>query len=553
VSGVFAAAVATLVGSALLLYGPLGWEAPEHLPHFFISQAALFLMSLAMALATWFRLFSPLEAARVGVVYQLVGAFVISSCVFQGDMLLQPVVVSLSWLAVWILLFPVFVPAPPLRSLVVSLLCATTAPLVFGTWSMVKAQPLPELPVLAQTFLPYYVCAALAVVPAWLVYDLGTSVSAAREEVRELGSYRLLELLGEGGMGQVWRGEHSLLARPAAIKLVREPRRGKTGTLGSQAQVEAYARFAREAQATAALTSPHTVSLYDYGVTEDGTLYYAMELLDGVDLDVLVEQFGPVSPARAVYLLRQACESLAEAHRAGLVHRDIKPANLMACHVGERVDFVKVLDFGLVRRIRRTEEELVASDPNYVLGTPAFMAPELASSPEDIDGRVDIYALGCVAYWLLTGRLVFEASTVAGVVADHVHQEPVPPSQRARQGIPASFEQLILECLAKDPQERPQTADELYRRLGKIHVGRPWSQQQAHAWWRSRLEELDWPSGGESSAAASAPASPAESSEADDEPDRARSPSVPMGAISGALLRARQRASEADRGAAGDI
>jgi serine/threonine protein kinase len=334
------------------------------------------------------------------------------------------------------------------------------------------------------------------------------------------------------------------------------------------------------------------VRLYDYGVTEDGTFYYAMELLDGLDLETLVDRFGPVSPARAIYLLRQVCESLAEAHRAGLVHRDIKPSNLIACHVGGRVDFIKVVDFGLVRRLERPKDDVLVSDRNYLVGTPAFMAPELASSPDAVDGRADVYALGCVAYWLVTGRLVFEQPTIARTIADHVHEEPLPPSSKAERPVPEVFEQLILDCLAKDPEKRPQSADELYRRLGKLQVGRRWTQQQAHLWWHARLKEL-LPEGVTSSATPtwssvqlppldqlslpSRPAVPAAAPqpeaapppeqapapeptpaaaplrvavpepdptlllEDDDEPDFARWPAVPVSAISEIRIRARVR------------
>jgi serine/threonine protein kinase len=214
-----------------------------------------------------------------------------------------------------------------------------------------------------------------------------------------------------------------------------------------------------------------------------------MELLEGIDLRALVQRFGPVPPARAVYLLQQACEWLAEAHRAGVVHRDIKPSNLMACHVGDWVDFVKVLDFGLVRRLERRDDEL-ESDSDVVLGTPAYMAPEQVTAPARVDSRADIYALGCVAYWLLSGRLVFERSTVEGTMVDHMRAQPLGLREVADQPVPRPLERLILECLAKDPDQRPQTVDELIDRLGEIDVGIPWDQEQAHGWWLDRLREL---------------------------------------------------------------
>lgn len=490
VAGVFSGAVAALVLTSLLLYGPLGWEVPAHLPHFLGAQSVLFFLSVAMAVVSVRRTFRPKTLLTVGLVYQVAGALVISICAFHGTMLLQPVMIQVSWLAIWILLFPLFVPGPPVRSLVVSLLCATTAPAVFLTWSYSHGQALPAFPVLAETFVPYYVCAGLAVLPAWLVYDLGTAASKARTLARQLGSYQLVELIGQGGMGEVWRAEHSMLARPAAIKLVHPPTTGKTGTPALHSKEEVLGRFAREAQATAQLTSPHTVSLYDYGVVEDGTLYYAMELLDGLDLEALVQRFGPVSPARTVHFLRQACESLREAHGAGLVHRDIKPANLMASRTGGRVDFIKVLDFGLVRQLRDHAKDPLITDEDCLLGTPAFMAPELVNTPDDVDGRADIYALGCVAYWLLTGAIVFEQPTIMGIVADHVHTQPVPPSVRAQRRIPVALEQIVLACLEKDPAKRPQNAEELSTRLSLLLFEEPWTDQRAQLWWSARPELL---------------------------------------------------------------
>ena len=553
VSAVFAAVAAALVLSAFVLYGPLGWEAPNHLIHFLAAQTVLFLLSLGMAVIAWRSLLPARTTLRVGLAYQLLGALVLSVCAFSGDMLLQGVGVKLSWLAVWIILFPLLIPSRPLRSLAVSTLCATTAPAVFVVWSLAEGKALPRLPVLAETFLPYYVCAGLAVVPAWLVFDLGSAATKARDTARQLGSYRLTKLLGRGGMGEVWRAEHSLLARPAAVKLVHLPTTSQTGTPPLLDRNEILTRFEREAQTIAALTSPHTVSLYDYGVTDDGTLYYAMELLDGIDLEELVERFGPLSPARAIYLLRQVCESLSEAHAVGLVHRDIKPSNLMACHVGNRVDFVKVLDFGLVRRMEeQSDKDPRVSDGDYVLGTPAFLAPELVKSPAAVDSRADVYAIGCVAYWLLTGHLVFEQRTVVAIIADHLHAPPPSPSARARQAIPPELDELIIDCLAKTPRLRPQTVDDLHERLARIPVAQPWTQQRAHMWWRARLRELapdDEPVSASSAVPAAepslepAPALPAQGSNSVDDYETrfASYPRVAVSTVSEIRIRARQR------------
>ncbi len=241
-----------------------------------------------------------------------------------------------------------------------------------------------------------------------------------------LGSYEVLSLLGAGGMGQVWRAKHLMLDRPAAVKLIRPE------SLGPEAGVQAETllrRFEREAKATSALRSPHTVQIYDFGTTEDGTFYYAMELLEGRDLKSLVEQHGPLPAERVIYILRQVCESLAEAHRNGLIHRDIKPANIFLAEVAFKYDFVKVLDFGLVKQTPGTGwKGSRLTIEGAVAGTPAFMAPELIKGSSKIDERVDIYSLGCVAYGLLTGQLVFEGNTPLQIIAAHLEQQPVLPS-----------------------------------------------------------------------------------------------------------------------------
>jgi serine/threonine-protein kinase len=247
-------------------------------------------------------------------------------------------------------------------------------------------------------------------------------------------------------------------------------------------------RFELEAQATASLTSAHTVDLYDFGVSNEGTFYSVMELLDGLDLDVLVRRFGPLPPARVVHLLLQVCESLEEAHAHGLIHRDVKPANIYVCRSGTRHDFVKVLDFGLVANVRTAQtSDLRLTLPQHALGTPAFMAPEMALGKE-IDGRSDLYGLGCVAYWLLTARQVFEGSTVLDVISQHVQVAPDPPSAHAASTIPSELDALILACLEKNPERRPPSACELARMLNAVPLDSPWSEERAEAWWKEHGE-----------------------------------------------------------------
>jgi serine/threonine-protein kinase len=297
---------------------------------------------------------------------------------------------------------------------------------------------------------------------------------------RALGSYQLEEKLGEGGMGEVWRATHRLLARPAAIKLIRP---ALAGHAGAGVTEEARARFAREANVIAGLRSPHTVDLFDFGVSNDGAFYYAMELLEGVDVERLVRRFGPVPTERAVHLLRQVCHSLAEAESKGLVHRDIKPSNIFVCRYGEDYDFVKVLDFGIVKtRGDARHGEPALTRETAIHGTPAFMAPEQALGGE-VDGRADLYALGCVAYWLLTGKHVFTADTPSALVLQHIQATPDAPSSRTEVAVPEAMDHIILSCLAKDPAHRPPSARELLRRLDEVDGAHAWSEERRREWW----------------------------------------------------------------------
>jgi serine/threonine-protein kinase len=238
----------------------------------------------------------------------------------------------------------------------------------------------------------------------------------------------------------------------------------------------------------AGLRSPHTVTLFDFGVTTDGAFYYAMELLDGLDAGTLVRRFGPLPPERVVHLLRQVCHSLSEAHGRGLVHRDVTPANIFVCRYGEDHDFVKVLDFGLVTAASGTPAAAeVVTLATGIHGTPAYMAPEQGMGKPDVDGRADIYALGCVAYWLLTGQQVFTADTAIAVILEHARTAPVPPSSRAAQPVPEALDTVILACLAKDPAARPQTAGALSARLADAAGTARWSETRARVWWGEHL------------------------------------------------------------------
>jgi len=301
----------------------------------------------------------------------------------------------------------------------------------------------------------------------------------AAAEVSDAGMYRLLGKLGEGGMGEVWRAEHRMLARPAAIKIIRPDLLG-----AADAAEIATKRFTREARATAALQSPHTVQLYDFGATREGTFFYVMEMLRGLDMEDLVKRYGPVRPERAVYLLRQAAHSLQEAHERGLVHRDIKPGNLHVGVFAAKADWVKVLDFGLVKSFADDQagtEGLTVE--GVTTGTPAYFPPEMAAGASAADARSDVYALAAVAYWLITGQLVFAGNTPLEMVLQHVQQQPVPPSQRTEVAIPPELERIILAGLSKDPDQRPQSMREFAQRLDAV-AGGEWDSARAAEWWR---------------------------------------------------------------------
>jgi eukaryotic-like serine/threonine-protein kinase len=394
--------------------------------------------------------------------------------------------VGLSWVAVWTLLFTVVVPTRPRRAVLAALASVSSVPVVLGL--VLQSSTVSFKPDTGQFLLglvlPYLLVVGMAYVGSRVVYGMGREVGRARE----LGSYRLEEKLGQGGMGEVWRARHRMLARPAAIKLIR-PSLAKSAAGG--VSQELLQRFEREAQVIARLRSPHTVELFDFGMATDGTFYYVMELLDGLDVDTLVRRYGPVSPERTIHILRQMCHSLSEAESCGLVHRDIKPANIFLCRYGEEYDFVKVLDFGLVKALDEPAEPGAAvTRENVVQGTPAFIAPEQALGLATLDGRVDIYTTGCVAYWLLTGQLVFTAETAVGLLMQHANTPPLAPSLRSGLPIPAELEAVVLSCLAKDPGERPQSAKELSRRLAQVEGAGSWDDDRARAWWATNLNSV---------------------------------------------------------------
>jgi serine/threonine-protein kinase len=318
--------------------------------------------------------------------------------------------------------------------------------------------------------------------PAIAVASVGSKVIfGLRREIREarkLGQYTLGRKIGEGGMGQVYLAQHNMLRRPTAIKLLPPERMGENS----------LNRFEREVRLTATLTHPNTVSVFDYGRSADGIFYYAMEYLKGLDLATLVAQFGPQPWGRVVFILRQIASALREAHDRGLIHRDIKPANVILTRAGGDADFVKVVDFGLVRDLEAVGE---STTTNSIAGTPAYLAPEAVTHPEAVDPRTDIYALGAVGYFLVVGEDVFVGKTVVEVLSLHLHEVPTPPSNRGMIALLPELEALLMRCLEKDPAARPQSAAEVVTVLDTLRPDPQWSQANADSWWQQWQESQD--------------------------------------------------------------
>jgi serine/threonine-protein kinase len=326
----------------------------------------------------------------------------------------------------------------------------------------------------------------------WCIATTATATFASRvifglrqqvKKAAQLGQYTLDEKLGEGGMGIVYKAHHALLRRATAVKLL----------LPSKAGAKSLSRFEREVKLTSRLTHPNNVAIYDYGRTPSGIFYYAMEYLEGLTLQQLVELDGPQDPARVVHLLVQACGALGEAHAIGLVHRDIKPANIMLCDRGGVPDTVKVVDFGLVKEVETSQTALGVglSGVNVIMGTPLYLSPEAITHPDRVDARSDLYALGAVGYFLLAGRPVFESDSIVDVCAHHLHSVPTPPSDHSQRAIPIGLERLILRCLDKSPAARPQSARELRDALLALEIPE-WTEADASAWWNQITSTGHW-------------------------------------------------------------
>lgn len=451
----------------------------ERQPAFLIDIALPILASLGVIVIHRLGFLPPARVLELGLVFEIMVALGLASLEFVRPQVPGQPFIGISALPMWILVFGIFVPNTPLRALLAAVISACAGPTAYALNRWLAKMPAWDSSQLAMWFVPSFLMAGWTYFLSRDIYRMEVSISQARE----MGSYALEKLLGRGGMGEVWMARHRRLCSGAAVKLIRpEVLIQKTGR-------EAHVlrrRFEQEARATARLRSPHTVALHDFGVSEDGSFYYAMELLEGLDLEELVGRFGPQPPARVARILRQVCDSLAEAHGYGLIHRDIKPSNVFLARLGVTCDFVKVLDFGLVKAEDPGATRLTLD--GTTAGTPAYMAPELATGAA-FDARADIYSLGCIAYFLLTGTPVFDEPTPVATAIAHVQKQPIPPSQRSELAVPPALEGVIMRCLAKNPADRPQTAAELARMLaGGDGVG-AWTSDDAERWWRIHLPD----------------------------------------------------------------
>lgn len=466
-------------------------------PSFNLTSVPLLVATAAFG-ALWLLLRGAPRSKRfvrvVEVASLFVGTTALASMAPLMDLTSSPDMIVRSALTYVLLVYAVYVPSTAHRTLLVAALM--TVPLLggiylaFSQWDPALHDPPAAiwrkgnkgdmaLPATLVSAFLWLVVVGIAAGFSQTVHGLRKTVRA----IRKLGQYTLEQKLGEGGMGVVYRASHGMLRRPTAVKLLLPERAGSA----------ALARFEREVRRTAALTHPNTITVYDYGRTAEGVFYYAMELLEGASLDEIIEVNGPQPEGRVIHLLEQAAGSLAEAHAAGLIHRDVKPANVLVVDRGGIADLVKVVDFGLVKDV--SEREQAAPDPSLtaadaITGTPLYMAPEAIVSPDAVDARTDIYALGAVGYWLLTGTHVFSGNTIVEVCAHHLHSAPEPPSERVRRPVSPDLEQLLLQCLEKRAEARPASMRLLRERLRACAEANAWSQERAAAWWSDHRHEL---------------------------------------------------------------
>ncbi len=484
-----------------LVYVGLNASVSIWLGHFSFNWASLPMLIASAAFGTlWLLLRAQPRTPRFVRVVELstlfVGTGAFSSVALVLDLTASPDMIARSAVTYLLLVYAVYVPSSARRTLVVASLM--TIPLLgciflafrawdpalydppAATWPKGKIGDMAYPATLVSAAL-WSIVVAIAAGFSQTIYGLRKAVS----DIRRLGQYTLEKKLGEGGMGVVYRASHAMLRRPTAIKLI----------LPDRADNEALLRFEREVRRTAMLTHPNTVTVYDYGRTTDGIFYYAMELLEGASLDEIIEVDGPQPAERVIHLLEQAAASLAEAHDAGLIHRDIKPGNILVVDRGGISDLIKVVDFGLVKDVGAKTKNGEPAEPaltgtNAITGTPLYIAPETLVAQETVDARADLYALGAVGYWLLTGTHVFNGKSVMEVFMQQVSAVPELPSVRLNAPVAADLEQLILECLAKRPEDRPASAHVLRERLRACAAAGLWTNARAAQWWVEHRHQL---------------------------------------------------------------
>ncbi len=463
------------------------------------SSVPLLVASLAFA-ALWLLLRgaprSPAFVRAVELSTLFVGTAAISAIALVMDLIAEPDMVVRSLLSFVLLVYAVYVPSTARHTLVVALLM--TVPLLgcifvaFRAWDPALYEPpaatWPKQQIGDMAYPATLVSAAFWAIAVSMAAAFSQTIYGLRKavnDIQRLGQYTLEKKLGEGGMGVVYRASHGMLRRPTAIKLLLPDRAGK----------DALTRFEREVRRTAMLTHPNTVTVFDYGRTLDGVFYYAMELLEGASLDEIVEVDGPQPEERVIHLLEQAAGSLAEAHDAGLIHRDVKPGNIMVVDRGGISDLVKVVDFGLVKDVGPearggATSEAALTNANAITGTPLYIAPETVTAPDTVDARTDLYALGAVGYWLLTGTHVFGGKSILEVCAHHLHSVPDAPSARLGAPVAADLEAVLLACLAKRPEDRPASAHVLRERLRACAAAGRWTNARAAEWWADHRHQL---------------------------------------------------------------
>jgi serine/threonine-protein kinase len=474
--GILAIITAVTVVGSVILQQMLQPEiaAAQQNPLFRLSALFLVLAALGLAALQRSEVVSPQDLLDLGLVFEVAGSCALT---FMENAKAWPdtPIRGSTGVATWLAICVVIIPNKPWKSITAAIASAGIVPVVhLAAAQILGYPPFPWNRLLIYSLGPAFIA-------GWTPF-ISTRIHQLHEDwsrSQDFGSYQLEKLLGRGGMGEVWLARHRLLRRDAAVKLVSP---GLLEHAGHSERQQIQKRFDSEAQAIASLRSPHTVAIYDYGLAENGSLYYAMEYLNGLDAETLVNQYGPQPAGRVVWFLRQACESLEEAHDAGLVHRDMKPSNVFICRLGKRADFVKVLDFGLVKELAgATRTALTASD-SRTSGTPAFMAPEQVRG-EKVDARADIYGLGCLAYFLLTGTVVFNKPNAMAMAVAHLTDPPEPPSMRSELPVPQSLERVVMACLDKRREERPQSVPELRAMLDSCIDVTPWTAADANRWW----------------------------------------------------------------------